>query len=547
MKPTPASLSQVALPGAVPLLEKRLSSLSGASESVSSFEALLRATPGSSRPALVAAGQAADKTQLSMTESAAVLDLLGMASQSSASFRSSPEETIEDESGRGLVLPEAVAPLALPFWPVHLGAAWGGDHQALANSAGTSDSLGQAVLAQSSLAVTALGADGSLPDQSNVAGSRVASVAAGQTAVPAGFVPMDPANVTLPVFSALPDLSSLPALSALAAFSALPPGSALTLTEISAALVPMYPALETLPLLPALPALPPGSPPALTDLDRTPARASVEVSAKTVISDKASMPIMPISRAATSSFDLMQPQVVATPFAVAMASTAAPKPVLRALPVVSGAPGPRLSVEPRPLDSAGVVLAQFGAVSVVAKPTELEQNLSPSALIEVQPIADTRGAWVPELGGMVAPVETSTAPIDFAQHLAEYVDTWVSQNFQVAELRLQEPSSNPVLVRIEMNGQQASVMFRTDVPACREALTTQMDQLSDLLSAQGLQLTGASVAGSGADSQPGREARPGPLWGEPAARRLAPETSGVVQSPPRRGPASAGRTLDVFV
>ena len=256
---------------------------------------------------------------------------------------------------------------------------------------------------------------------------------------------------------------------------------------------------------------------------------------------------MPISRAATSSFDLMQPQVVATPFAVAMASTAAPKPVLRALPVVSGAPGPRLSVEPRPLDSAGVVLAQFGAVSVVAKPTELEQNLSPSALIEVQPIADTRGAWVPELEGMVAPVETSTAPIDFAQHLAEYVDTWVSQNFQVAELRLQEPSSNPVLVRIEMNGQQASVMFRTDVPACREALTTQMDQLSDLLSAQGLQLTGASVAGSGADSQPGREARPSPLWGEPAARRLAPETSGVAQSPPRRGPASAGRTLDVFV
>jgi flagellar hook-length control protein FliK len=217
------------------------------------------------------------------------------------------------------------------------------------------------------------------------------------------------------------------------------------------------------------------------------------------------------------------------------------------LSVSSEAAGPRLSVEPRPLDSAGAVLAQFGAVSVVAKPHEIEQNQAPNALTEVQRIADARAAWVPELGGMVSPSEKFTGLVDFAQHLAEHVDTWVSQNLQVAEFRLLEPSANPVLVRIEMNGQQASVMFRTDVLACREALTTQIDQLSDLLSAQGLQLAGASVAGSGADSQPEREARPGPVWGEPAESRSAPETTGLAQSPPRRGPTSAGRTLDVFV
>jgi flagellar hook-length control protein FliK len=177
----------------------------------------------------------------------------------------------------------------------------------------------------------------------------------------------------------------------------------------------------------------------------------------------------------------------------------------------------------------------------------MEQNAAPAALTDVQQITDVRGAWVPELGGMVSPTEKSTASVDFAQHLAEQVDTWVSQNLQVAELRLQEPSANPVLVRIEMNGQQASVMFRTDVLACQEALTTQIEQLSDLMSAQGLQLADASVAGSGADSQSGREARPGPLWGEPAARRSVAETSGEAQSPPRRGPTSAGRTLDVFV
>lgn len=510
MKATPAALSTVAILGTVPPSEKRPIALPGADESVSSFEALLRATPGGRRSALVADSQAADKPQLSMTESAAVLDLLGMALQSSASSRSSPEGTVDDESGQGLVLPDAVASSVLPFWPAHLGGAWGEALQSLASGTGASDGGVQAEpatrgLAQASLAVTALGSDGSLPEQSNVAESRVASVAPGQTAIPAGFVPMDPAR-------------------------------------------------ETLPVLPALPAPTPGQPLTLTAPDQTPARAPAEVLAKALILDAPTViranslpPGTPISKAAVPSFDLIHPQVVTAPFAVAMASTAAPKPAWRALPVVSEAAGPRLSVEPRPLDSAGVVLAQFGAVSVVAKLHELEQNLPPSALTEVQAIADARGAWVPELGGMVSPGEKFTSPVDVAQHLAEHVDTWVSQNLQVAEFRLQEPSANPVLVRIEMNGQQASVMFRTDVLACREALTTQMNQLSDLLSAQGLQLADASVAGSGADSKHGREARPSPLWGEPAARRSAVETSALAQRPPGRRPASAGRTLDVFV
>ena len=309
-------------------------------------------------------------------------------------------------------------------------------------------------------------------------------------------------------------------------------------------------ALESLPVLSALP----GAPLNLTPVNQAPGRASAEVLARAFNSDAASparanslVHATLMSSAVSASFDLIQAQPLATPIAVILSSTAAPKPSLQALPGLKEAAGPRLSVEPRPLDSAAVVLAQFGAVSVVAKPHEIEQNAALNALTDVQHIADARGAWVPELGGMFSPAEKSPGTVDFAQHLAEQVDTWVSQNLQVAELRLQEPSANPVLVRIEMNGQQASVMFRTDVLACREALTTQIEQLSDLMSSQGLQLADASVAGSGADSQSGREARASPLWGEPAARRSAAETSGPAQSPPRRGPDSAGRTLDVFV
>jgi flagellar hook-length control protein FliK len=534
MKAMPAALSPVAILGAAPPSDKRPIVLSGADESVSNFEALLRATPGGRRAAVAANAHAADNTQLPLTESAGEIDLLGKASQGSASSLSRPGEKVDDESGPGLVIPEAVASSVLPFWPSQLGAAWGGALQIPASGADTPNSMvqtsslqtglvqtgltqadpsqaepfqaapSQTGLAQASLVATAWGTANHLPEQINLAGSGHASSSASQTEIPVGFVMMDPARETLPALPVLPALS----------------GASLSLSAVNQA----------------------------------PGRASAEVLVRAFNSDTASparahpvAPGTPIDRAVSGTVGLIPAQALPTPFAVSLSSAAAPKPSLQAWPGLKEAAGPRLSVEPRPLDSAAVVLAQFGAVSVVAKPHEMEQNAAPAALTDVQHITDVRGAWVPELGGMVSPTAKSTASVDFAQHLAEQVDTWVSQNLQVAELRLQEPSANPVLVRIEMNGQQASVMFRTDVLACQEALTTQIEQLSDLMSAQGLQLTDASVAGSGADAQSGREARPGPLWGEPAARRSVAETSGEALSPPRRGPTSAGRTLDVFV
>ena len=506
MKATPVALSPVAILGAAPPSEKRPIALSGADESVSSFEALLRATPGGRRATVAVNAHATDNTQLSFTQSTSELDELGKASQSSAYSRSSPGEKTDDESGPGLVLSEAATLSALPFWPAQLGAAWSGALQPPASGTVTPDGMVQTSSvqtgpAQASLVATAWGITNNLPEQINLAGSGHASSAAGQTEIPAGFVLMDPAR-------------------------------------------------ESLPVLPALP----GAPLNLTPVNQAPGRASAEVLARAFYPDAASparanslVHATPMSSAVSGTFDLIQAQALPTPFAVTLSSTAAPNPGLQALPGLKEAAGSRLSVEPRPLDSAAVVLAQFGAVSVVAKPYEIEQNAALNALTDVQHIADARGAWVPELGGMFSPAEKSAGSVDFAQHLAEQVDTWVSQNLQVAELRLHEPSANPVLVRIEMNGQQASVMFRTDVLACREALTTQIEQLSDLMSSQGLQLADASVAGSGADSQSGRQARASPLWGEPAARRSLVETSGPTQSPARRGPDSAGRTLDVFV
>jgi hypothetical protein len=210
------------------------------------------------------------------------------------------------------------------------------------------------------------------------------------------------------------------------------------------------------------------------------------------------------------------------------------------------ATGPRMPGEPRPFDSAAVVLAQFGVVRVVDL-DEHAHDKGSTSLTEAYPTADGLGTWVPDLGGLVSSKEGPPEPVGFAQQLAEQVDTWVAQNLQVAEIRLQEPNSNPVLVRIEMTGQQANVIFRTDVPACREALASQLDQLSDLLSAQGLQLGGASVGGSGADASSRREAVPLGRSGWPALTRSAPEVAAMTQSPIRQARGGGGRALDVFV
>lgn len=516
MKPTPVSLSSIAMLDALPSAEKRPISLLGANESVSTFEALLRATPGSRPTVMVASSQATDKTQVRLTDLAGELDLLGMESQSDRSSLPRPGKKTDDESDQVLGLQQEVASSVLPFWPANLGAAWAGALQAFASGANSSDGGGQTGSIQNelvqagfvqtgqpqtgpvqpSLAVTALSADVNAP-KGPVAAFGVAAWAARQIEIPVGFVAVDPDR-------------------------------------------------ETVPVLPALP----GTPLSLTSADQAPA----QVLAKPFNADMATTPrgntvasFTPISKGVTSSFDLVPPQASPITMAVTLSGAVASKPGFRESSYVSEASGLRLSVEPQPLDSAGQVLAQFGAVSIYSKLNKLEQDRAPSVLAEAQQITDGRGAWVPELGGVAPPVEQFVSPVDFAQYLAEQVDTWVSQNLPVAELRWQESSSSPVLVRIEINGQQASVMFRTDVTAYRDALTTQMDQLSDLLSGQGLQLAGASVAGSGTDSQSGREARPNPVWVDRAAGRSVLETSGLSQSIPRRTPRDTGRALDVFV
>lgn len=499
MTASPISSTSVALLGAAPPLEKRVTPSPGATDTLSNFEQLLRATPGSRPFSIVAKSQVGSQAQVTAADAKESdlpsTELLDLASSRPRLAGKRDEET-------DLFVAEPLAVAAVPSWPAHLAAAW--------------DTTGQACARDAKLP-----ADFALvgPEQSEVV------VTLPSPGIPASMPVMERFAVSTvkPPSTDEPDVAS-----AFASLGSTPAG------------------LSTLVAVPI-------APNATASTDQPLARSPAEVSVKatSVLPGGLLSGSLPVDGAQPSK--LVAPVVRWVPAVLTSAPVGMEPQHVMLTPArvrLSGpaeATAPRLSAEPRAVDTAAVVLAQCGVVRVFGS-DEIEHahNKGSATLSEAYLRADAFGTWVPELGGLISPADGPSEPVGFAQQLAEQVDTWVTQNLQVAEIRVQEPNSTPVLVRIEMTGQQANVIFLTDVPACREALASQIDQLSDLLSAQGLQLGGASVGGSGADTSSRREAAPVSVSGWSAPMRSAPEV--IAMTPSTSRPArSGGQTLDVFV
>jgi flagellar hook-length control protein FliK len=137
---------------------------------------------------------------------------------------------------------------------------------------------------------------------------------------------------------------------------------------------------------------------------------------------------------------------------------------------------------------------------------------------------------------------SAQADTAFDRQLADQLRHWASQGVRSAELTV--GTSEPVQVRIALDGNEAQVQFRAEHAATREMLAGSVDQLRDLLGAQGLVLSGVSVgaheAGGGrGHAGDGAAAAPAP---RPAAAR--PEaTAEAVATAPRRGAGA----LDLYV
>ena len=84
--------------------------------------------------------------------------------------------------------------------------------------------------------------------------------------------------------------------------------------------------------------------------------------------------------------------------------------------------------------------------------------------------------------------------------VAEQVSYWIHQKRQSAELTLDGGNGQPVAVSISMNGNEASVAFRSDQAATRDMLNGALPELKTLLQGEGLVLAGASVGAGSAQS-----------------------------------------------
>jgi flagellar hook-length control protein FliK len=133
--------------------------------------------------------------------------------------------------------------------------------------------------------------------------------------------------------------------------------------------------------------------------------------------------------------------------------------------------------------------------------------------------------------------------------VAEQMNYWVSRDVQNAQLRLDGFGADGVEVNITLQGKEAQVDFRTDMPEAREALEGASAQLKDMLSREGLVLAGVSV-GTSAQGQGQTHAQ---QRRDQALARQARVTAAVAANDssalqPLAVPQRAsGRALDLFV
>ena len=140
-------------------------------------------------------------------------------------------------------------------------------------------------------------------------------------------------------------------------------------------------------------------------------------------------------------------------------------------------------------------------------------------------------------------VMTDPSKLTTESMVADKVSYWVAQGVQNAQLKLDGFGADPVQVNITLKGDQAYIGFRTDQPEIRQILEGATAHLKDLLTSQGLVLSGVSVGTSGQNGAGAQDQK-----NQPDARQAIIVTTDSAPIDSRR-PAnqSAGRTLDLFV
>ena len=164
--------------------------------------------------------------------------------------------------------------------------------------------------------------------------------------------------------------------------------------------------------------------------------------------------------------------------------------------------------------------------------------------------SESAGGWGGQAFQVNSGVDTPSFVVDpsavsFESMVADTVSYWTTQGIQNAELKLDGFGSQPVEVSISLNGDEAHIGFRTDQPEIRNILEGAVAHLKELLTSEGLVLSGFSIGTSGqggANSQDRRDQS-----GTRQAMIAVKEAQQTSERPQRVNLSSVGRALDLFV
>jgi hypothetical protein len=129
--------------------------------------------------------------------------------------------------------------------------------------------------------------------------------------------------------------------------------------------------------------------------------------------------------------------------------------------------------------------------------------------------------------------------------VADKVNFWVTQGVQNAELKLDSFGGGSVQVSISLSGDEAHIAFRTDQPEIRQMLEGAVAHLKDLLSSEGLVLSGVSVGASGQNGADAQEQGKGNRSG--TSKTMVVTTSAISTEGLQRVNKSTERALDLYV
>lgn len=134
----------------------------------------------------------------------------------------------------------------------------------------------------------------------------------------------------------------------------------------------------------------------------------------------------------------------------------------------------------------------------------------------------------------------------WTSNLADTVNQWVERSLQLADLTVPDAGQNSLQVRIELNGQEATVYFLTDHVQYRDAIESQIQNLSDRLADQGLKLAGSFVGQGSSHNSPQQPSAHSMLSQRPGSEPDSAKVPLIDPALREMNSVPQGRVLDVF-